>query len=216
LNNWYERHHNKKLFNSQQQNNPGQQQTQQNQHLKYTSSLLRNLNRNQNLFESNSNNIRHDQQRLSSESNSILDRSNQLNDNKQKLNTNYAVSLYNRQNIRYESFAKSIRQRNDTFYYVSFRRDHVIFPALNQNKTQKPRISLLVPALLTHSNDSTNNDNKASITFMQIDCEVIDTRLLHLKLNDIPLDFMKIMHQDYINEQQRQAYSSYNHENQFY
>ncbi len=171
------------------------------------------------MFESNSNNIRSDKQHLSSESNSILHRSNQLNENKQKLNTNYAISLYNRQNGRYENFAKSIRQRNDTFYYVSFRRDHVIFPALNQNKTQKPRMSLLVPALLTHSNDSNNNDygdNKASITFMQIDCEVIDTRLLNLKLNDIPLDFMKIMHQDYINEQQRQAYSSYNHENQFY
>ena len=171
------------------------------------------------MFESNSNKIRSDQHHLSSSgSNSVLDRSNQLNDNKQKLNTNYAVSLYNRQNGRYESFAKSIRQRNDTFYYVSFRRDHVIFPALNQNKTQKPRISLLVPALLTHSNESNNDysDNKASITFMQIDCEVTDTRLLHLKLNDIPLDFMKIMHQDYINEQQRQAYSSYNHENQFY
>ena len=68
-------------------------------------------------------------------------------------------------------------------------------------------MSLLVPALLTNLNDSSNGDRE--IAFMQIDCEVIDTRLLNLKFNDIPFDFMKIMHQDYVNEQQ-QSYTGNN------
>jgi hypothetical protein len=34
----------------------------------------------------------------------------------------YPISLYNTQTKQYENFMKSIRQRNDTFYYVSFRR----------------------------------------------------------------------------------------------
>ena len=71
---------------------------------------------------------------------------------------------------------------------------------MNRNKTQKPKISLIMPALLTHLNDS---NKEQEITFMQIDCEIYDTRLFSIKLNDIPLDYMKIIHQDYItlNEQ---------------
>ena len=34
----------------------------------------------------------------------------------------YPISLYNTQLKQHENFMKSIRQRNDTFYYVSFRR----------------------------------------------------------------------------------------------
>ena len=34
----------------------------------------------------------------------------------------YPLSLYNTQTKQHENFMKSIRQRNDTFYYVSFRR----------------------------------------------------------------------------------------------
>ena len=74
------------------------------------------------------------------------------------------------------------------------------FPALQQNKTKKPRMTIIIPALLTHLNTSDNKDQQ--ISFMQIDCEVIDTRVFSLNLNDIPLDYMKIIHQDYvINEQ---------------
>ena len=63
-------------------------------------------------------------------------------------------------------------------------------------------MTIIIPALLTHLNDSNNKDQQ--ISFMQIDCEVVDTRFFNLKLNDIPLDYMKIIHQDYvINEQAR-------------
>ncbi len=61
-------------------------------------------------------------------------------------------------------------------------------------------MTIIIPALLTHLNDSNNREQQ--ISFIQIDCEVVDTRFINLKLNDIPLDYMKIIHQDYvINEQ---------------
>ena len=40
-------------------------------------------------------------------------------------NKEYPVSLYDNQYTKYESFTRSVRQKNDTYYYVSFRR--VIF-----------------------------------------------------------------------------------------
>jgi hypothetical protein len=45
-----------------------------------------------------------------------------------------------------------------------------------------------------------NDTNQAptSLSFMKIDCEVFDTSLFHLKMNDIPLDYMKIIHQDFV------------------
>ncbi len=115
----------------------------------------------------------------------------------------YPVSLYdNQQNTRYENFAKTVRTRNDTFYFISFRRDFAILPALAQNKTQRPRISLLIPTLLSSSpsgndsNSSSSNSQQTGVSFMRIECEITDTSLFHLKLNDIPLDYMKIIHQD--------------------
>lgn len=114
-------------------------------------------------------------------------------------NNNYPVSLYSTQNRRFENFARSVRQRNDTFYYVSFRRDHIILPALNQNKTKRPRISLMMPALLSANvNDSQKDSTNDRIAFMQIDCEVVDTRLFYIKTDDIPQMYMKILADDYI------------------
>lgn len=75
-----------------------------------------------------------------------------------------------------------------------------MFPALIQNKTQRPKMSLLMPALLTSLNGS-NNSNHGQVAFMQIDCEVIDTKLFYLNANDIPLNFMKIIHQEYFMNQ---------------
>ena len=76
-------------------------------------------------------------------------------------------------------------------------------------------MSIIIPALLTHLNDSNNKDQQ--ISFMQIDCEVVDTRFFNLKLNDIPLDYMKIIHQDYvINEQDSNFESHRGSSSEFY
>lgn len=151
-----------------------------------SSTLLRNLNRN----------------RIDADENKVRTPSTVTSNNDDV----YPISVYDnaQHSKRYESFVRSIRQRNDTFYFISFRRDYAILaPTLAQNKTQRPRISLLMPALLssTPSQPINNNDSthqSAGLAFMRIDCEVTDTSLFHLKLNDIPLDYMKIIHQDFI------------------
>ena len=51
-----------------------------------------------------------------------INEQNNLKKNQPNKNEIYPVSLYSVQNRKYENFARSIRQRNDTFYYVSFRR----------------------------------------------------------------------------------------------
>lgn len=132
--------------------------------------------------------------------------------------TNYQVSLYTNPNERYQEFERQIRKRNDTNYYVSFRRDHVVFPSLTQNKTQRPRMSMIVPAMLVNNNSDSSSVNSSEsnsqFAFIQIECEVLDTRLIHMKLNDIPLEYLKILHQDYfINNNNNNNHNNNNNNN---
>jgi cyclic AMP-dependent transcription factor ATF-6 alpha len=71
-----------------------------------------------------------------------------------------------------------------------------MFPALNHNKTQKPRMSILMPALV-QINDTNMQNTHNTIAFMQIDCEVLDTSLIYLKSSNIPLNYVKILSEDY-------------------
>lgn len=82
-----------------------------------------------------------------------------------------------------------------------------MFPAMQQNKSQRPRMSFLMPAMLTtnlsdSSNTNGSNKTEQTVAFMQIDCEVVDTQLIYFKMNEIPTNFMKIFHQDYVINQQ--------------
>ncbi|GAB0201580.1 cyclic AMP-dependent transcription factor ATF-6 beta [Grus japonensis] len=43
-------------------------------------------------------------------------------------------------------FLAAIDRRDDTFYVVSFRRDHLLLPAISHNKTSRPKMSLVMPA----------------------------------------------------------------------
>ena len=83
-----------------------------------------------------------------------------------------------------------------------------MYPAFNQNKTRRPRISLMVPASLDQ-NESQNHVNQ-KIAFMQIDCEVVDTRMFHIKTDDIPQDFMKILADDYSNYMNEHRANNFN------
>lgn len=47
-------------------------------------------------------------------------------------------------------------------------------------------------------NDSQKDHINHKIAFMQIDCEVVDTRLFYIKTDDIPQSYMKILADDYI------------------
>uniref|UniRef100_A0A8C5QUR5 BZIP domain-containing protein n=1 Tax=Leptobrachium leishanense TaxID=445787 RepID=A0A8C5QUR5_9ANUR len=55
----------------------------------------------------------------------------------------------------YQDFLEAIRRRGDTFYVVSFRRDHLLLPATNRNKTTRPKMSIILPS--TNVNDNVIN-----------------------------------------------------------
>jgi hypothetical protein len=78
----------------------------------------------------------------------------------------------------------------------------LILPAIVTNQTQRPKLSLILPASLTHLNSMLNSFEYISSIFMillesihppanhvpmiQIDCEVEDTKLVFVKLGHIP------------------------------
>ena len=76
-----------------------------------------------------------------------------------------------------------------------------MFPALYHNNSQRPRMSLLMPALVNLNNETNKNKQQSSggnsIAFMQIDCEILDTTLFNLNPNEIPTDYVKILVDDY-------------------
>lgn len=48
----------------------------------------------------------------------------------------------------YSEFFEAINRRDDTFYIVSFNMDNLLLPALYHNNTRRPKMSLLLPAML--------------------------------------------------------------------
>ncbi|XP_023787618.1 cyclic AMP-dependent transcription factor ATF-6 alpha isoform X2 [Cyanistes caeruleus] len=98
----------------------------------------------------------------------------------------------------YQDFFEAIHRREDTFYVVSFRRDHLLLPATTHNKTRRPKMSIVLPAVNINENVINGQDYEV---MMQIDCEVMDTRILHIKSSSVP---------PYLREQRR------NHSDTFY
>lgn len=48
----------------------------------------------------------------------------------------------------YSEFFEAINRQDDTFYVVSFSAHHMLLPALNHNKTRRPKMSLIMPSIL--------------------------------------------------------------------
>jgi competence protein ComGC len=95
----------------------------------------------------------------------------------------YEVQLFKARNDRYDHFLDAINRRNDTFYVVSFRHDHLLLPATAHNKTMRPRMSVMMPAV---GLNETMRPPFGSIAMMQIDCEVTATRLVHIDKSAVP------------------------------
>ncbi|XP_078417678.1 cyclic AMP-dependent transcription factor ATF-6 alpha isoform X1 [Cetorhinus maximus] len=94
------------------------------------------------------------------------------------------LQVYYAPDKRYPDFFEAIRRRGDTFYLISFRRDHLLLPAITHNKTTRPKMSLVLPAM--KMDESLINEPKDHEVMMQIDCEVMATRIIHIKSSSIP------------------------------
>lgn len=94
------------------------------------------------------------------------------------------VQVYNADAIKYAEFFDEIRRQADTFYVVSFKGDHLLLPAVAHNKTFRPKMSLMLPAVGNVGNGSYNGNGM--FTLMRIDCEVLNTSILHIKESSIP------------------------------
>lgn len=87
--------------------------------------------------------------------------------------------------VSYSDFLDAIDRREDTFYVVSFRRDHLLLPAISHNKTTRPKMSLVMPAMTV--NESVYNSSQGGYELMmQVDCEVMDTRIIPIKSSVVP------------------------------
>ncbi|KAM9686332.1 cyclic AMP-dependent transcription factor ATF-6 alpha isoform 2-T2 [Trichechus inunguis] len=106
-------------------------------------------------------------------------------------NSGSELQVYYASPRSYQDFFEAIRRRGDTFYVVSFRRDHLLLPATTHNKTTRPKMSIVLPAININENVINGQDYEV---MMQIDCQVMDTRILHIKSSSVP---------PYLRDQQR-------------
>ncbi|XP_060132573.1 cyclic AMP-dependent transcription factor ATF-6 alpha isoform X2 [Zootoca vivipara] len=98
-------------------------------------------------------------------------------------NSGNELQVYYASPQNYQDLFEAIHRRGDTFYVVSFRRDHLLLPATTHNKTRRPKMSIVLPAINISEKIINGQDYEV---MMQIDCEVMDTRILHIKSSSIP------------------------------
>ncbi|XP_037626326.1 cyclic AMP-dependent transcription factor ATF-6 alpha [Sebastes umbrosus] len=107
----------------------------------------------------------------------------QYTESTEEKNPGNELQVYYAPHHTYGDFFDELNRRGDTFYVVSFRRDHLLLPATSHNKGSRPKMSLVLPAM--NINDSIIRDKDFEV-MMQIDCEVTDTRILHIRSSTIP------------------------------
>lgn len=93
------------------------------------------------------------------------------------------LQIYRSPQKSFDDFLEAIHRREDTFYFVSFSGDHLLLPAIAHNKTVRPKMSLVMPAMTF--NDTVKHP-KDHVTMMQIDCEVMNTKIVYVKESVIP------------------------------
>ncbi|XP_021079117.1 cyclic AMP-dependent transcription factor ATF-6 beta isoform X2 [Mesocricetus auratus] len=101
------------------------------------------------------------------------------------------LQLYRHPGRSQPEFLDAIDRREDTFYVVSFRRDHLLLPAISHNKTSRPKMSLVMPAMAPNETVSGQGPPGDYEEMMQIECEVMDTRVIHIKASTVPPSLRK-------------------------
>ncbi|XP_038651029.1 cyclic AMP-dependent transcription factor ATF-6 alpha [Scyliorhinus canicula] len=110
------------------------------------------------------------------------------------------LQVYYAPDKRYPDFFEAIRRRGDTFYLISFRKDHLLLPAISHNKTTRPKMSLVLPAMKIDEN--LINEPKDHEVMMQIDCQVMATRIIRIKSSSIP-SFLREHRENHTDSYQR-------------
>ncbi|KAM9384094.1 cyclic AMP-dependent transcription factor ATF-6 alpha isoform 2-T2 [Pholidichthys leucotaenia] len=116
----------------------------------------------------------------------------QYKENTEQKSSGSELQVYYAPQHTYTDFFEELNRRGDTFYVVSFRRDHLLLPATNHNKGSRPKMSVVLPAM--NINESIIQDKEFEV-MMQIDCEVTDTRILHIRSSSIP-PLLRVSHTD--------------------
>ncbi|KAM7012100.1 cyclic AMP-dependent transcription factor ATF-6 alpha [Tautogolabrus adspersus] len=116
----------------------------------------------------------------------------QYTETAEQKNPGSELQVYYAPHHTYSDFFDEINRRGDTFYVVSFRRDHLLLPATSHNKGSRPKMSVVLPAM--NINDSIIRDKDYEV-MMQIDCEVTNTRILHIRSSTIP-PLLRVNHTD--------------------
>uniref|UniRef100_A0A3P8UEQ9 Activating transcription factor 6 n=1 Tax=Cynoglossus semilaevis TaxID=244447 RepID=A0A3P8UEQ9_CYNSE len=116
----------------------------------------------------------------------------QYTETSQEKNPGNELQVYYAPHQAYSDFFDELNRRGDTFYVVSFRTDHLLLPATNHNKGSPPKMSVVLPAM--NINDSVIRDKDFRV-MMQIDCEVTNTRILHIRSSSIP-PVLRVNHTD--------------------
>jgi len=111
----------------------------------------------------------------------------------------HSLGLYNSApRHTFDSFFEAIDRQDDTFYVVSFSGDHLLVPATNNTKTGRPRMSLLLPAVM--SPNASQQSQPGSIAMMKIDCQVINTQMVHIRKDAIPVHMSSNFRQTNVSE----------------
>ncbi|RUS80415.1 hypothetical protein EGW08_011827 [Elysia chlorotica] len=97
----------------------------------------------------------------------------------------YPVQLFGGGFDPREQLLDAIPRRNDTFYVLSFSTDYFLVPATAHNKTMRPRMSLLMPVVSSSLNGSQTHRGD-QVDMMQIDCEILNTNLIHVRRSAFP------------------------------
>lgn len=98
---------------------------------------------------------------------------------------NIPVQLYDSNFFKLHEFFEEINRKDDTFYLFSFRADHLLLPAIEnqQNFSQIIKMNLIMP----RNNDSLTSSEK--ITMMQIETIILNTSLIQVTEKSIPGEF---------------------------
>jgi len=120
--------------------------------------------------------------------------------------TPHSLSLYDSApRHTFASFFEAIDRREDTFYVVSFSGDHLLVPATNHTKTNRPRMSLLLPAVMSPNGQQAHPD---TVAMMKIDCQVINTEMVHIMKDAIPVHMATNLRQTNVSQDYRNRTSS--------